>query len=143
MKAPIAVPALEATIIPAWPTPRSASMERPLLRSACSSVAVAWFAEHGVTVERVLSDNGSAYRSLAWRDALYRIPDHAETNPPLPASDQRQASNDSTAPLPTPGSTRGATSQPNNAIPHCPAGCTLTNFTEPTPPSEAAHRSHD
>ena len=25
--------------------------------------AVAWFAERGVTVERVLSDNGSAYKS--------------------------------------------------------------------------------
>lgn len=31
--------------------------------------AVAWFAERGVTVERVLSDNGSCYRSHAWRDA--------------------------------------------------------------------------
>ena len=28
--------------------------------------AVAWFAERGVTVERVLSDNGSAYRSHLW-----------------------------------------------------------------------------
>lgn len=27
---------------------------------------VAWFAEHGVTVERVLSDKGSAYKSHAW-----------------------------------------------------------------------------
>lgn len=31
--------------------------------------AVEWFADHGVTIERVLSDNGSAYRSHAWRDA--------------------------------------------------------------------------
>ena len=31
--------------------------------------AIAFFADHGVTVERVLSDNGSCYRSLAWRDA--------------------------------------------------------------------------
>lgn len=31
--------------------------------------AVAWFADRGVTVERVLSDNGSAYRSYAWREA--------------------------------------------------------------------------
>src|SRR5690606_2848250 len=30
--------------------------------------AVDWFAERGVTIERVLSDNGSAYRSLLWRD---------------------------------------------------------------------------
>ena len=31
--------------------------------------AVAWFAERGVTVERVLSDNGSCYRSYAWAEA--------------------------------------------------------------------------
>jgi transposase InsO family protein len=31
--------------------------------------AVAWFAERGVTVERVLSDNGSAYKSFLWRDS--------------------------------------------------------------------------
>ena len=30
--------------------------------------AVAWFAERGVRVERVLSDNGSAYKSYLWRD---------------------------------------------------------------------------
>ena len=31
--------------------------------------AVDWFADRGVIVERVLSDNGSCYRSYAWRDA--------------------------------------------------------------------------
>ena len=31
--------------------------------------AVAWFARHGVTVERVMTDNGSAYRSHDWRHA--------------------------------------------------------------------------
>lgn len=35
--------------------------------------AVAWFAHHGVIVERVLSDNGSAYRSYAWRDACAEL----------------------------------------------------------------------
>ncbi|WP_104135129.1 IS481 family transposase [Cryobacterium sp. Y62] len=30
--------------------------------------AVSWFAARGVTVERVLSDNGSAYKSHLWRD---------------------------------------------------------------------------
>ena len=30
--------------------------------------AVAWFAERGVTVQRVLSDNGSCYKSYLWRD---------------------------------------------------------------------------
>jgi transposase InsO family protein/transposase-like protein len=35
--------------------------------------AVAWFAERGVTVERVLSDNGSAYKSYAWREACTEL----------------------------------------------------------------------
>src|SRR3712207_7758766 len=35
--------------------------------------AVAWFAARGVTVERVLSDNGSAYRSHAWRDTCLQL----------------------------------------------------------------------
>jgi transposase InsO family protein len=35
--------------------------------------AVAWFAERGVRVERVLSDNGSAYKSHAWRDACTEL----------------------------------------------------------------------
>jgi transposase InsO family protein len=41
---------------------------------AATAIAVlqrawAWFADHGITIERVLSDNGSCYRSFAWRDA--------------------------------------------------------------------------
>jgi transposase InsO family protein len=35
--------------------------------------AVAWFAARGVAVERVLSDNGGAYRSHAWRDACLEL----------------------------------------------------------------------
>jgi transposase InsO family protein len=35
--------------------------------------AVTWFAERGVIVERVLSDNGSAYRSHAWRDTCTEL----------------------------------------------------------------------
>ena len=35
--------------------------------------AVAWFAQRGVIVERVLSDNGSAYRSHLWRDTCAQL----------------------------------------------------------------------
>jgi transposase InsO family protein len=35
--------------------------------------AVAWFAERGVTVQRVLSDNGSCYKSHLWRDTCADI----------------------------------------------------------------------
>jgi transposase InsO family protein len=35
--------------------------------------AVAWFAARGVHVERVLSDNGSAYKSFLWRDTCAEL----------------------------------------------------------------------
>ena len=35
--------------------------------------AVAWYAERGITVERVLSDNGGAYRSFLWRDTCTEL----------------------------------------------------------------------
>jgi transposase InsO family protein len=47
--------------------------------------AAAWFAGHGVTIERVLSDNGSAYRSHAWRDACTQLGiTHKRTRPYRP-----------------------------------------------------------
>ncbi len=35
--------------------------------------ATAWFADRGVTIQRVLSDNGSAYRSYAWAQACTEL----------------------------------------------------------------------
>ena len=35
--------------------------------------AVSWYSERGITVERVLSDNGNGYRSIAWRDACAEL----------------------------------------------------------------------
>ena len=47
--------------------------------------ATAWYAARGVTVERVLSDNGSAYRSFAWRDACAELGiTHKRTRPYRP-----------------------------------------------------------
>lgn len=47
--------------------------------------AVAWFAEHGITVERVMSDNGSAYRSKLWRRACQALElRHIRTRPYTP-----------------------------------------------------------
>jgi transposase InsO family protein len=47
--------------------------------------AIEWFAEQGVTVERVLSDNGSAYKSYAWRDACAALGvTHKRTRPYRP-----------------------------------------------------------
>ena len=35
--------------------------------------AVSWFAARGITVERVLSDNGSAYKSHLWRETCREL----------------------------------------------------------------------
>ncbi|MFI2490532.1 IS481 family transposase, partial [Promicromonospora kroppenstedtii] len=47
--------------------------------------ATTWLAEHGVNVQRVLSDNGAAYRSHAWRDACTQLEiKHKRTRPYRP-----------------------------------------------------------
>jgi transposase InsO family protein len=47
--------------------------------------AVAWFAERGVPVERVLSDNGACYASNAWREACAELGvTHKRTQPYRP-----------------------------------------------------------
>ena len=53
--------------------------------------AVGWYADHGITVERVLTDNGNGYRSHAWRDRLRRARDRPPLHPPPPTADQRQS----------------------------------------------------
>ena len=47
--------------------------------------AVAWFADRGVTVERVLTDNGGCYRSHLWRDTCDELGiKHKRTRPYRP-----------------------------------------------------------
>jgi transposase InsO family protein len=47
--------------------------ETALTATAVLRRAVEWFATRGVTVERVLSDNGSAYKSFLWRDTCANL----------------------------------------------------------------------
>jgi transposase InsO family protein len=60
--------------------------------------AVAWFAERGVTVERVLSDNGSAYKSHAWRDACTELGVRPKKTRPYRPQTNCEARTFSTAP---------------------------------------------
>ena len=47
--------------------------------------AAAWYCARGVTIRRVLSDNGSAYRSQAWREACTELGiTHKRTRPYRP-----------------------------------------------------------
>jgi transposase InsO family protein len=45
--------------------------------------AVIWFAEHGIEIEEVLTDNGSCYRSLPFAEALGEVK-HRKTKPYRP-----------------------------------------------------------
>jgi transposase InsO family protein len=47
--------------------------------------AVAWYKRFDITVERVMTDNGSCYRSFAWRDACKQLGlKHIRTKPYTP-----------------------------------------------------------
>ena len=74
----------------AWPTSRSSTTRRRRPRSASFAEPSDIFAGYGINVERVLTDNGSAYRSaihaIACRDDRHPPPAH----PPLQTADQRQ-----------------------------------------------------
>ena len=103
--------------------------------------AVAWFAERGVTVERVLSDNGSAYMSHLWRDSCADLGITHQEDPAPPTPDQRQDRTTSTAPWPTAGPTRSSTPPRTPAAPPWQDGSTSTTTTGPTQPWAANHPS--
>ena len=52
-----------STTPPGWPTSKSSTTRRQRPRSRFLHRALAHYAAHGIPVERVLTDNGSAYRS--------------------------------------------------------------------------------
>lgn len=49
--------------------------------------AVAWFNNNGITIERILTDNGNGYRSHAWRNRCHELGiTHTRTRPYRPAT---------------------------------------------------------
>jgi transposase InsO family protein len=59
--------------------------ETALTATAVLTRAVAWFAERDITIERVLSDNGSCYRSFLWRETCTELGiNHKRTRPYRP-----------------------------------------------------------
>jgi transposase InsO family protein len=49
--------------------------------------AVAWFATRGITIERILTDNGNGYRSTRWRQRCAELAiTHTRTRPYRPAT---------------------------------------------------------
>ena len=96
--------------------------------------AVAWFAARGVTVERVLSDNGSAYKSHLWRDTCAELGITAKkTRPYRPQTNGKIERFHRTL---ADGWASSSSTTPNQpAEQPCQHGSTTTTTTGPTPRS--------
>ena len=74
-----------STITAAWPTPRSSPTRRASPPSGSCSRAVEFYAGYGVTVERVMTDNGSPYVSHVHAEACRELRlRHLRTRPYRP-----------------------------------------------------------
>ena len=97
--------------------------------------AHACYAAAGITIERVITDNGGCYRSKAWGRRLRRPGHHPQTHPALPAPDQRQGR----AVPPHPDRRMGPMPAPTppkpSAAPPLTPGSTSTTITGDTPRS--------
>ena len=107
------------------------------------SRALAFFTAHGVNVERVMSDNGSAYRSHSFKSLLTEAGlKHIRTTPDTPRTNGKaerfiQTSRRPCAngPMPTP-----TPPPPSDSTP-CSPGSQPTTTIDPTQPSPANHPS--
>ena len=130
-----------STTTPGSPTPRSTTTRPQATAAAVLRHAVAWFADRGVTVERVLSDNGSCYRSHLWRDTCAELgitpkktrPYRPQTNGKIERFHRTLADGL--------GLQEVLQLRDPPAAPLCQHGSTSTTTTGPTPPSARPHPS--
>ena len=129
-----------STTTPGSPTPRSTTTRPP--PPPPPSFAARWpgSAARGVTIERVLSDNGSAYSSHLWRDTCAELGiKHSRTRPYRPQTNGKierfhRTLSDGW------GYARCYTSESERRE-ALPAGSTPTTTTGPTPPAGTSHPS--
>ena len=98
-----------------------------------------FFAEHGIIVKRVLTDNGNCYRSQTFADALGSTISHKRTRPYRPQTNGKVERFNRTL------ATEWAYARPICQRPTAPAptrtGCITTITTDPTPASAERHLS--
>ena len=95
--------------------------------------AKAFFESYGITIERVLTDNGSCYRSKDFADELLNDAiKHTFTKPYKPQTNGKL--NGSIAPCSTNGLTPGPTAQRRLEPEPLTAGCISTTIIDTTPP---------
>ena len=111
--------------------------ERGESASWAVELAVAKFAEVGIRIERMLTDNGASYRSHAYRDVLERSRS-ATSGPGRSAPRPTARPNASSRPCSTSGPTPGPTGQTATGCTHSAASSTSTITDVRTPRSEAS-----
>ena len=97
--------------------------------------AVAWFADHDVTVERVMTDNARNYRTSRVFNKPSPTPGSGICSPGRTGPKQTAKQNASTRPSSTNGHTISSTRQTSSASIRSPPGSTTTTGTDSTPKS--------
>ncbi len=102
--------------------------------------ANAWFNAHGITVERVITDNGSCYKSHLWRDTLLAAGITPKRTRPFRHKPTAR-SNASTESCSRNGPTSATGTATTNAQSSTTTSCTSTITTEHTAHSDGQHQS--
>ena len=90
-------------------------------------VAVAYYASLGVRIERVMTDNGSCYRSKAFSRTCKMLGlKHIRTKPYTPKTNGKARPSDSSRPACANGPTAAPTTPRMNELPNCPNCFTAT-----------------
>ena len=87
--------------------------------------AVAWYASLGITVERVMTDNGSCYKSFAFKDACKRLGLKTYAPSPIRRRQTERPNASSNHPCVN-GPMRGPTKTPNKEPTSCRTGSIIT-----------------
>ncbi|SDG53729.1 Integrase core domain-containing protein [Pseudonocardia oroxyli] len=112
--------------------------ERDLTSAGFLRRATAWSAGHGVTGQRVLTDNARVYRAGPTRVSSSGS---GGVSPARTARGRTRRRSGSTGPCKTSSPTPEHGCPTPNASPHSTAGSRTTTLDEPTPPSAATHPS--
>ncbi len=74
-----------STTTPASPSPTAAQSAKPTLPSPSCTPPLAFYAQHGISIRALLTDNGSGYRSRQFREACLQLGiQHRFTRPYTP-----------------------------------------------------------
>ena len=104
--------------------------------------AIAWLASHDVVVQRVMTDNGTGYRSKVHATAIARLGvKHLRTQPYRPRTNGK-AERFIQSMLPRMRIRARPTRTRPNATPHFEPGSRTTTVADHTAPSATDHRSH-